>query len=1082
MASSLLSDSVGISAADAECRKALLAYFDGIGMEVDNALSSADSCMIKARMNPTQYTHKTSTVMSKLIATYARAFLPPPLVQEPEETDDEPTQEACRMAPPGDLFSHLVVDNTISRFGPEETRALRMIYEAVCYTECPNPCRDRPGDAPVFYDGTDVLYGDGHKGSLFGDDTIGPFFVVREFNLRPPDDPDKYRHIIMSGAPQLSKTQQIVAAAWCCAFIAGCQPVIAVRNAGGKNTGAVDMIAGVHNFNAIIRAIFRKLISTGTLGQPAKINLPISCVNNFVLAPVNGAEGNTIEFDDEGYLTSPQVLIMLSNPTQLHHLMFTSHPSSNAPTSLVDIFKGGTEKFPSRYPAKLHSPDQPADLGMNRLTAAMVLLADESDQNFTQRPGALSECLFRVPKGKSATNKRKSVPGLQTLQHGLEVIVPQDEIIDNLESDREITQRQQQDMRILDDDFAMDLNEETDSETDYDEDSPNEIMDAAQIIDSLRKDVFHKQCRVQGLFSAVRVVVSITATPIACVYDLPKGYSQGAHQIIQLTPPKNYVSLPVFAHPDCVQHVQVVYVSGRGDIKKATKSQLYDIALRDAGLYDYALERRLFIIRSGQIRVRNKRDLMDSREDKLIRILKNVEIASKTHTSVTGVVQWDMPAIRQMLQAMNVDPTEPERRGLIMSNLTKTMSQKVQLVARLLCKTGNDSVFQYTNDLFIIVFDHRLIDITWRHDANVDPEDFFLASSGVDTHMTLLGSDDKTHRMRLLPPNINKLYSVLISVAETKRVIDPEFKLKSLVLTGDIGGRGLNYKAFKTHQGYLTDFLMMFDVPRNRQMTAHGEAMIQWLGRLFGLVNRSMLKQMLKTPPRLFTSEKCWACLDAWGGMLSQYMGAVSDRHETETLPEALSRRVAEDPHGNQELHKCMTRSVTDSTSSKPGFLCLTRIHQADDRTRKATALNLRRGLTPIAPTHRLGVPTSSDSHLRQLLVMADADNETDPAPAYALTPVMATGMKSIVQRMQSVDLVTTTISSEGTRHNYILFIQQLHRLKILSTMDDFHTLTTREALMNHPQFPALLTKKIINSQHLARDRVAAIKFVISIM
>ena len=52
-----------------------------------------------------------------------------------------------------------------------------------------------------------------------------------------------------------------------------------------------------------------------------------------------------------------------------------------------------------------------------------------------------------------------------------------------------------------------------------------------------------------------------------------------------------------------------------------------------------------------------------------------------------------------------------------------------------------------------------------------------------------------------------------------------------LVVTGEIGGRGVSYHD-SDHEKILTDMFLAVDVPDNRQVTAHGEMLIQACGRL----------------------------------------------------------------------------------------------------------------------------------------------------------------------------------------------------------------------------------------------------------
>ena len=96
----------------------------------------------------------------------------------------------------------------------------------------------------------------------------------------------------------------------------------------------------------------------------------------------------------------------------------------------------------------------------------------------------------------------------------------------------------------------------------------------------------------------------------------------------------------------------------------------------------------------------------------------------------------------------------------------------------------------------------------------------------------------------------------------------------------------------------------MFDVFKGR-MTAHGEAWIQYLGRLATIVSRLMLKQMERTPPTLWTSSACKECVDVWFSMLPQYISALATRTGNETNDQAVARCINESPDSYRAPAHC---------------------------------------------------------------------------------------------------------------------------------------------------------------------------------
>ena len=118
-------------------------------------------------------------------------------------------------APEQHYYSHLRIDHTVSGFvvGSEEEKAVLRIYEHLMYESKPNPpCKEVPNS---------------HRPGP--DCTRGPFFTVREHDLKPPVS-GSHKEILIFGSTQLSKTPEACATAWCAYFIDGCVPILCVRN------------------------------------------------------------------------------------------------------------------------------------------------------------------------------------------------------------------------------------------------------------------------------------------------------------------------------------------------------------------------------------------------------------------------------------------------------------------------------------------------------------------------------------------------------------------------------------------------------------------------------------------------------------------------------------------------------------------------------------------------------------------------------------------------------------------------------------------------------------------------------------
>ena len=118
-------------------------------------------------------------------------------------------------APKEHYYSHMRIDHTVSGFtvGSQEEKAVRLIYAHLMYESKPNPpCKEV------------------HTSHREGPDcTRGPFFTVREHDLKPPVK-GSHKEILIFGSTQLSKPPEACATAWCAFFIDGCVPILRVRN------------------------------------------------------------------------------------------------------------------------------------------------------------------------------------------------------------------------------------------------------------------------------------------------------------------------------------------------------------------------------------------------------------------------------------------------------------------------------------------------------------------------------------------------------------------------------------------------------------------------------------------------------------------------------------------------------------------------------------------------------------------------------------------------------------------------------------------------------------------------------------
>jgi hypothetical protein len=158
------------------------------------------------------------------------------------------------------------------------------------------------------------------------------------------------------------------------------------------------------------------------------------------------------------------------------------------------------------------------------------------------------------------------------------------------------------------------------------------------------------------------------------------------------------------------------------------------------------------------------------------------------------------------------------------------------------------------------------------------------------------------------------------------------FKLKTIVLSGELGGRGISFKPrelkgndgtpagvvlVEAHQGYLTDMFYMFDAVKNRQITQHGEMSLQNIGRLCGLTSQENIDKMKITPPRLWTSHSCYNVIGIFGRCVDEWVQVMQLKHADEAMKDAVVRCIKDDPERFAFLHMVYALPTTDRRWAK---------------------------------------------------------------------------------------------------------------------------------------------------------------------
>ena len=601
-------------------------------------------------------------------------------------------------APAAHHFSHMNVDHTVSGFrvGSEEEKAVVLIYKHLMYESKPQPpCKELP----------DAFRPHLPVGAR------GPFFTVREHNLKPPERPTSHSEVLIYGSTQLSKTPEAAASAWCAFFIDGCLPIMCVRNKGGANTGSSDMASGLEKLNKRVQELFVHEV------RHQNIRLPETDSFKFRLQPRKTSDGEQIEFDINWLtLSRPQALIICMNPGQVKNLIGSSGTKATskagATAGLLDIMKGNT-KHP--YPPKCHSPYERFDEGANRPLARVYFILDEDDLNRSNASSVTEKLQFNAPPEV-----------MKRLTAGLERLYPQPQkgaapSAAGSSGDPILVGGEEDDAVVDDDDDDNWLGE----------------RDAASNEDARDREGFKTQMEVSGVRSAVRGVVALTATPAACGHDLASGASTVQHHICRMEHPSNYVGYEFTKAPYAECSIEHVAVPDRKQIVAIKKGVLYRELLPKYGWWNDVEDKPMppFKMRADGAIYALKRELDDVVEEgeKSSRDLhKLVETAYKVSARKGDkVLESDGVGIALMLDSMSEKPAaqEAERRALIVSNYTRTNEQKIALAKHILdgdlaFEDGSKLPEKCVCDLFVIIFDHKVLRIMWRGGVTGDEEAF----------------------------------------------------------------------------------------------------------------------------------------------------------------------------------------------------------------------------------------------------------------------------------------------------------------------------------------------------------------------
>ena len=740
----------------------------------------------------------------------------------------------------------------------------------------------------------------------------GPYLACGKTIFRPPNTLKQHAETHLKGFCQLSKTYETCGEAFHCYFVEGILPTIFVRNKGGASVGTADMTKGIVEFNVVVKRIFDSIKHLyAHLSEFAEVK-----ATDFWLHPRRSSYQETLEFQGNGretyLLRNPQVIIACTNTVQLQP--FYNPPSGASARralaagqpllSYMQIFSGERDtnhaEDANPYLPWIYEVSEvgqaAADNGGARLLPAIAALFDEDDSNRSSTGNEKKEELLFM-----------KAPGLRERLNALQRASAAAEEVEEGEAG----------------------NEPEDRET------AREATEAA---------LFYKDFR--GLRSIFALVVAYTATPTTALYAIGGGASEIDIHMVEITPGRSYIGYNT-EHmaqmaPHLQRHVQVMQLPNRVNSMTFALKDIYPQVFEAIGDFD---------IKHDDVPQPFKRTAAGTitlprlRADEAVHC-PNGTICPAEHFRETAMEALGLTKVRadafwyadgnnvtHILMDMEERKAEYPcgyRNALYMTNFSKSERGKQNFVSTILGFQGDSK--RLSKGLVTIEYDHRYTRLTWlagEVDEDVlaeavqellDSDDELAvewaracawgkgsATAAEDDEadeiesVSSLSSSEPTsttaaHTLVSLCSNINYAYSVLHKYickmrARPQAAGDPPFFLKMLAFAGEIGARGVRYKSAE-HALVLTDMYYAFNVSATTQVTAHGAAVIQAIGRLCTLV-----LDLDGTPDiKLWIPSNCWDFCELWLDVMDSLPALYAHKQSGETTEELIERLATTQP------------------------------------------------------------------------------------------------------------------------------------------------------------------------------------------
>jgi hypothetical protein len=722
--------------------------------------------------------------------------------------------------------------------------------------------------------------------AVFGSDQIpqehggGPWYAAARSCFEPTrlvvGSEVRHTEVVVKGLTQLSKTPETICQAFFCFFAEGVLPFIMVRNRGGANVGKDDMYDAVLQMNLDISVIFDEITKSALYSHHPEFDRIKD--TDFHLTP-RCTSGNAEWVDIHGpgnyALKYPQVIISCTNVNAVNRMTETSKGrslGSNMQMSAIE-FLSGYRLGGDRENANPHVPyiwNLDAISGVSQKEfqkefqkAAIALLFDEDDAN------------------RSSTGREKTDKLLHQMCPRLSNMV--------------------EDMKKSAEDSRNELEEIMETMDEDDEVSPQvDVRDGQGEKDGDREaEKFYTKFKNLQLRARVARVYTYTATPITLLHEVVDSASKLEIIMIELTPGRNYVGYTTEKSrkkwPWLQKDIEIMPLPNRVGRQKFPLSFMYPKIMRKYFRSDFkdddpmphpfhnATNGRITLYKKDTDELMTLLDPHNNNEpmEQSAGWLKNKALKSLEQDQGRMTQFWRedgnnlVGVLRDIHEKKQLYP-QGYRNLLYMTNFSKLERDQVLVVQKVLSLDGGQR--ELVDGLICMEFTYKHVRFSWRVSTRADGAPFVDPQCMSDSAKSLMNSDDpvgfsfgksammsggkdgEIQTLEILVPNINWGYSVLWKYMETKREYDSSFFLKVMVVTGEIGARGVRYKTAKTHKFVLTDMYHAFAVSNTQQITAHGTGVVQAIGRLC-----TMSADISECPTiKLWIPEDCWSLVELW--------------------------------------------------------------------------------------------------------------------------------------------------------------------------------------------------------------------------